>query len=434
MSIVKSVMMVMANIDGNNNKFWTAEIHDDYSVHVRNGRIGSEGQTQPIKRFGSLGQAESFFESKKNEKAKKGYTIFEGITQNSTDVKVVQKDSLSALASREIRTLSSKELIAQFIDKLAKANIHNILQHTDLKYDEGSGLFKTPVGFVTRDTLTEARKILIDIGEYVSKDDYDNADLKVLVNRYLMLIPQKVGSKLTIRSVFPSQDSLTNHNSILDGLESSIEQLEDLAKKVPEADDTIASIVKPTFNCEITLVTDNKVIDEIKRMYDATRKTMHAAHVLNVSRVFEVTIDSMETGFQEHGKKLGNIQRLWHGTRVGNILSILKSGLFIPPSNASYVCGRMFGNGLYFSDQSTKSLNYAYGYWDGGRRDSTCYMFLFDVAMGKSHTPRGPSSALPVPGSDSTFAEANRSGVQNNEMIVYDPRQAAPRYLVEFSV
>ena len=41
----------------------------------------------------------------------------------------------------------------------------------------------------------------------------------------------------------------------------------------------------------------------------------------------------------------------------------------VPPANASHCTGRMFGNGVYFSDQSTKALNYAYGYWGGGDRD-----------------------------------------------------------------
>lgn len=59
-------------------------------------------------------------------------------------------------------------------------------------------------------------------------------------------------------------------------------------------------------------------------------------------------------------------------------------------------------------------------------------MFLADVAMGKVHVPRGPSQKLPAPGSDSTFAQAKKSGVQNNEMIVYKTEQADVRYLVEF--
>ena len=92
----------------------------------------------------------------------------------------------------------------------------------------------------------------------------------------------------------------------------------------------------------------------------------------------------------------------------------------------------MFGNGVYFSDQSTKSLNYAYGYWDG-KHENNCFMLLNDVAMGKSFTPSGPSSNLPKLGSDSTFAQVEKSGVLNNEMIVYKTSQINPKYLVEFS-
>ena len=92
----------------------------------------------------------------------------------------------------------------------------------------------------------------------------------------------------------------------------------------------------------------------------------------------------------------------------------------------------MFGDGLYFSDQATKSLNYSYGYWDGGAKDDHCFMFLADVAMGKTYTPTRTWGNLPHAGHDSTFAKAGVSGVANNEMIVYRTGQANLRYLIEF--
>ena len=109
----------------------------------------------------------------------------------------------------------------------------------------------------------------------------------------------------------------------------------------------------------------------------------------------------------------------------------MKNGMIIPPANASHCTGRMFGSGLYFSDQSTKSLNYAYGWWSG-TRDNNCYMFLSKVLMGKSYTPKGWSGCNSIPkGYDSIFAKAGVSGVQNNEMIVM-PNQVCPEYLIEF--
>ena len=132
------------------------------------------------------------------------------------------------------------------------------------------------------------------------------------------------------------------------------------------------------------------------------------------------------------GKKVGNIRELWHGTQASNVLSILAKGMMIPPSSSSHCTGRMYGDGLYFSDQSTKSLNYAAGYW-GGSSSSTCFMFLADVAMGKEYLPRMAFGGSCPQGYNSTFARAGQSGVMNNEMIVYRTNQANITRLVEFS-
>ena len=94
----------------------------------------------------------------------------------------------------------------------------------------------------------------------------------------------------------------------------------------------------------------------------------------------------------------------------------------------------MYGDGAYFSDQSTKSLNYAYGYWDNSTRDDNCFMFLNQVAMGNIYYPRSPFRGLPPSGYDSTFAEAGKSGVINNEMIVYNTAQIKPTHLIEFGL
>jgi poly [ADP-ribose] polymerase len=128
--------------------------------------------------------------------------------------------------------------------------------------------------------------------------------------------------------------------------------------------------------------------------------------------------------------------RLWHGTKSSNCLSILKAGMMIPPASSSHVCGRAYGNGLYFSDQSTKSIRYATGAWTGGGRTDRKFMFLVDVAMGKMHTPTSVapgSSYKPPQGHDSCFARAGVSGVQNNEMIVFSLTQANPVFLCEFT-
>jgi poly [ADP-ribose] polymerase len=92
----------------------------------------------------------------------------------------------------------------------------------------------------------------------------------------------------------------------------------------------------------------------------------------------------------------------------------------------------MFGDGLYFSDQSTKALNYATNFWRGGGSTRRIFMFLADVAMGKPYTPSGWGRDFPRRGYDSTFAKGGVSSVSNNEMIVYETNKANLKYLIEF--
>jgi poly [ADP-ribose] polymerase len=181
----------------------------------------------------------------------------------------------------------------------------------------------------------------------------------------------------------------------------------------------------------LTLLEDKKEVDRIKKLYNKTRLQMHSCRHLKVKNVYNVHIETMARSFDKDGAKLDPVWELWHGTRTANLLSILKCGLVIPPANAAHCTGRMFGAGAYFSDQATKALNYAYGYW-GGQRDNNCFMFLADVGMGKSYTPPGPIRKKPA-GYDSVYAIGGRSGVSNNEMIVPRVSMCNLKRLVEFT-
>lgn len=60
-------------------------------------------------------------------------------------------------------------------------------------------------------------------------------------------------------------------------------------------------------------------------------------------------------------------------------------------------------------------------------------MFIADVAMGNAYTPSGPTRNNPPSGYDSYFAQAKKSGVMNNEMIVFRTSQVQLRWLIEFA-
>jgi poly [ADP-ribose] polymerase len=99
----------------------------------------------------------------------------------------------------------------------------------------------------------------------------------------------------------------------------------------------------------------------------------------------------------------------------------------------------MFGPGLYFADDWKKSAGYTSltnSYWSGGAgaiAGRGAFMFAADVVLGRPFVaPQARGYTAPPDGHHSVFGKAGHSGVQNNEFIVFDPRQHCLRYLAEF--
>jgi hypothetical protein len=136
-----------------------------------------------------------------------------------------------------------------------------------------------------------------------------------------------------------------------------------------------------------------------------------------------------------------NTALLFHGTRSVNVRGILREALRLPKQLVGVVLtGAMFGPGLYFADDWKKSAGYTsltHSYWGGGSGAISgrgAFMFAADVVLGKAHVaPQAHGYTAPPDGHHSIFGKAGHSGVQNNEFIVFDPRQHRLRYLIEFT-
>jgi poly [ADP-ribose] polymerase len=426
-TIVQEVKLILSDVTANNNKFWTGTLNDDSSVECTWGRVGKKAQSN-YKSFGSQYAAEAFLEKKRSEKVRKGYSPLKTVGKVESQA-VSDKKELKSIAREQIKSSSSSNVVIKLIDYLTEKNAHQITKATGGQITmNAQGLMQTPMGLVEQEAIDEANTVLDKIGALVGKDDYGHS-MKQLTNTFLRLIPQDIGmGRLNVRNFWANIQSVQKQKALVDSLQASLLTAQTTAK----TDDKDDQPKEKIFDVEMELVTDTSVIDRIKKKFNKTRKSMHASNHLKVKKVYSIVIKSEKEVFEKKGSKIGNVKELWHGTRVSNVLAILKAGLKIPPRSSSNVTGRMFGDGLYFSDQSTKSLNYAYGYW-GGSRDNNCFMFLADVAMGKEHTPSSYGGKLPKAGYDSTFAKAGQSGVHNNEMIVYNTNQATLKYLVEFS-
>ena len=416
--VVKEGRFVLTNLAGNNNKFWNIRLYSDGTCETHWGRVGENGQRKIFPAYSEIA-----FDSKCREKERSGYRPQKTLGNGAGSV--ATNDRLAEAAAEQIETGCPETL--KLVTYLARVNVHRILEATTLHYDTSRGTFSTPLGIVTKDGIAEARTLLGQIGGFVHQADWSNEAFLPLLNDYLMLIPQNLGRvKIDAPALFPDLTAVQAQSSILDSLEASLQTVLSAPENPEEKP------VPKLFEARLQLVDEERELARVRRKFAATSQQMHAACAhLEVKRVFRVEIGSMARAYAETAKAVGNVQELWHGTRAGNLLSILKSGFVVPPQNAPHCTGRMFGNGVYFSDQSTKSLNYAHGYWSGQRED-TCFMFLCDVAMGRSYTPKNWQEKFPLAGYDSTFAKAGVSGVANNEMIVYSTDRINPRLLIEF--
>jgi poly [ADP-ribose] polymerase len=436
-TLVREEKYIKSDLRNNNNKFWYIEVYDDGSVVTKYGRVGDKGQ-QRSKNLGSQGAAENFAEKKIKEKLRAGrngeiayrpLNVVDSGGVSKVATKPVGKSNLESLAQNQIR--NNNPIVKELITKLTKDNAHDITSATggQITFNDVTGLFSTPLGIITQEGIDDARNTLVSIGDLVAKQNYGEK-LKNLTNDYLMLVPQDFGRRrLEVSSFWSDLQKVQAQNQIVDALQASYAS----ATTDPTKVKTVDVPEEQVFDVQLDFVEDPKIWKMVKNMYGKTRQSVHACQHLDVKRIYAVKINGVDTAFQKDGAKMKNVWQLWHGTRSSNLLSILKGGLIIPPASSSHCTGRMFGNGIYASDQSTKALNYAYGYWDRNRKDNNCFMFLLDMAMGDFYVPSGPSRNFPAKGYDSTFAKGRVSGVGNHEMIVYRTSQINLKYLVEFS-
>ena len=442
-TIVRKINLVKSDPVNNNNKFWRGTEFDNGDVLCEWGRVGDSGQS---KMFPGVGG--SFLDKKVREKKTSGrndeiaYREVDVIDSNvvpvkaSTQSSVVSGVKLAEIAKKQIKSSSRSKEVTDLIDFLTKVNVHNITSFCgdQIKYNYDTGLFQTPLGLVSQTTIDGARNVLSDIGDCVSNGDYGNTLLEH-TRSYFMMIPQNIGhKKLDINEFWSSFQKVQAQNSLLDGLQASLVQATTPVKDA-KSDAKPDKVEEQVFNTELDIVTDSKISKRLFDNYEWAKSTQHSCHNYRPIKVWSVHIEAMRNSYSNYGKKLSNQIEGYHGTGPENILSLLKTGFLVRPPKNAKIAGKMFGPGTYtapchIKGSSTKACNYAIGYWGGGSASRT-FMFVCDVAMGKFYTPSSSCSGVPS-GYDSCWAKGgHKSGVLNDECIVYKESQIDIKYLIE---
>lgn len=425
----KSVMLVKVSANENNNKFYEVVLSANGSVTKRWGRVGTEGTTS-VEHTGETG-----FNRVVQGKKRRGYKEVNTVSHTSS-THTVESRKLGSIARQALLadTSVNDTKIQNLIERLIDNNRHQIMETSGgmIQVDD-DGVMKTPLGIIDQSNIVEARKILTRLKEASPASKTFISSLE----DYLSLVPQKVAARRGWHESFLEGPKFAQQLDFLEQLEKSYEWYQQTLKSsAQETDKDSETAHENLFRYKLSQLDDTKKFDQIQDLYRRTLNRRHSASTFKLKYVYQLQNEVDLTNFTERKDKLGNVQELWHGTNVANVLSILSKGLFIPPRTGSTIqtVGRMFGDGIYFSNQSTKSLNYSTGFWGGGRQ-SMGYMFLADVVLGKEYHPSqyGPQTAIRK-SHNSIFVEPNTAGVRNNEVIVWDTNQIMLRYLCEFTM
>src|SRR6218665_1418341 len=152
-----------------------------------------------------------------------------------------------------------------------------------------------------------------------------------------------------------------------------------------------------------------------------------------VTRIAKVRSQTMKIKWLKARKMLVDptqclVELKFHGTSVQAVEGILRNGFKIPVSG-----GQMYGRGIYFASDSSKSAQKIY-------TKGSKMLLVCDVLLGKTMTvedsrPKMTYRKLREKGYDSLFAKRgtrDKGGVQNHEFVFYNPDQAIPRYIVHY--
>lgn len=437
-NVVEERKFSLFNVDGHHNKFWNIKLFDNGDVEVH---YGSQGETGQRKSHSGVGR--SYFDKKIREKTSSSHHGG-AYTENKVLGTVESVSSPSSVSKTELHRKAITDMganqpeLASLIRYFADVNAHNLWEASGGKitYDADAGTFRTTQGVITLDQVQQARALLDQIAVYSKKSDFSSDDFKASINPYLSLIPQKgLVRHLDFADMFSQREGIQKQTDILDGLETSYAAVL-AAPKPKEGVKEESKLFKVSMD-----VAGGKDVDFVRKFYRETKGNHSDVQHYDVKAVWNLKIDHMFAGFQNYGRKMTNIWRLFHGTKASNMLSILKAGFVMPRQGTSVaITGWLWGSGIYFSDMSTKSIRYATGAWSGGAgaRDRK-FMFICEVAMGNYNVPSDRekwSYKLPR-GYDSCFAQGGaqggKSGVINNEMVVFNTNQINPIFIMELT-
>lgn len=407
--------LIQVNAAANNNKFYEIMEQDNGEVDVRYGRVG--GKTME-KHYGY----DKTFHGLKREKENKGY---EDRTALHSEVK-------------EDRKRISKELSYQPVEDAAVQELLDLLITSSREFMRKN--YTIGAAEITDKMIKEAETD-IDHLNRIALMNHPNAlyEFNRRLQELFTDIPRKMGdvSAYLARTEADFEKIINRETEMLNNVRGSAIQ----TKPTGRDDNGTSKTVLSAYGLDIRPVTykeEDQITAHLGADYDG--RSVENRYVKAFAVENKQTRAAYEAYKSQHGMSGRDVRLFYHGSKVENWYSIVKTGLSLNP-NAT-VTGKMFGQGLYFAPETRKALNYMDvkgSHWNSGQRE-TGYCAVYAVALGNCYQPNRilgsnfHSYDLPA-GKNSVFASKKNPNLnlKNDEYIVYDQSACTIKYLLEMS-
>lgn len=383
-----------------NNKFYKMQELGNGFWRASYGRIGTAGQ--------STEYPMSVWESKKNEKLRKGY-----VEVNSSEDSAYRTSSNAKSQMREFKPIRLKA-VREIVEILLDATISTCRRN----YKDSDAV-----------SMEQVRKAQADIDHLTFISDISEFNHTLM--HLMSLIPRCMGcvDDYLAKTYDQMPKIIMREQNLLDALRSKV-TVTDIQKGDYAAGDKEMTILE-AFGIKIKPATkdENELIKQ--KMTDSEKRFVRAWKVTNLKT---------QKRFDKYLKDAKNKETtlLWHGSDTMNWWGIIQNGLMLRPATSTFH-GKMFGSGLYFAPRAKKSIGYTSvdgSYWAKGNKDRG-YIALFSVATGKFWNtdcaqPDMTLRRIKSKHADSLWAKAGRH-LRNDEVIVYAEEQSTISYLVEIA-
>lgn len=392
MSNYRFCRLVMTTKD-NHNKYYEMQETSD-CIQVKYGRVDQSciEITKPVSQWSSLVKS----------KVKKGYV---DVTEFVAVVKNKEEQANNIVYTQELYDIFLKKMM-DYRDGLVSAT------------------YTVKATQVTRRQLEQAQIYINDLAKV--GEDYDTQyvndlllKLYTVIPRYMRKVQDYLLPNITLNKLVEQEQDK------LDALSSQV--VEDIDKNIEACNDVpVINTIANTLNITIEVIKDYP--EDIKYI---TKQLGN-----RIKGLFKVEINKHKQKYYKYLEECNKdttqgYRYLIHGTRCSSVIPIIEQGMKIRPSGNYHFSGKIYGDGIYFSEVTQKSLGYT-GY------DNDKVLLIYKVFVGNPYVYKGwyrgndfnlCYDELKQRGYDSTFVEAG-NGLLNSEIIVYKEEQCYLEYII----